>query len=50
MLRIGSMNLMLHGLENPNIASRDALSDKFTVREAYTLVLAAPVTGADRVC
>ena len=26
MLRIGAMNLMLHGVENPNIEQRDSLS------------------------
>ncbi len=27
MLRIGSMNMMLHGVENPRIENRDSLSE-----------------------
>ena len=43
MLRIGSMNMLLHGVENPNIRYRDSLSkDGGTEEEAYTLVLANP--------
>jgi type I restriction enzyme M protein len=43
MLRIGSMNLMLHGIEEPKIEARDSLSeDHAGVTEAFTLVLANP--------
>lgn len=43
MLRIGSMNLMLHGIEEPKIEARDSLSeDHAGVMEAFTLVLANP--------
>ena len=43
MLRIGSMNILLHGVENPDIRCRDSLSqDHAGDEEAYTLVLANP--------
>jgi type I restriction enzyme M protein len=43
MLRIGSMNMLLHGIENPNIENRDSLSQSHAgIEEAYTLVLANP--------
>ncbi len=43
MLRIGSMNLMLHGIEQPKIEARDSLcEDHARVTEAFTLVLANP--------
>lgn len=43
MLRIGSMNLMLHGIEDPKIEARDSLSeDHAGVTESFTLVLANP--------
>lgn len=42
MLRIGSMNMMMHGVENPNIMYRDSLSDKNKEFEEYTLILANP--------
>jgi type I restriction enzyme M protein len=43
MLRIGSMNMMLHGVENPNITYRDSLSQDFAVEdEKYSLILANP--------
>lgn len=42
MLRIGAMNMMLHGVENPNIAYRDSLSDQNPDRDKYTLILANP--------
>jgi len=43
MLRIGSMNMLLHGVENPDIRYRDSLaqSDEDDA-EKYTLVLANP--------
>ncbi|MEJ7760061.1 MAG: class I SAM-dependent DNA methyltransferase [Gemmatimonadaceae bacterium] len=43
MLRIGSMNMLLHGVENPGIRYRDSLAqDHAADEEAYTLVLANP--------
>ena len=43
MLRIGSMNMLLHGVERPNIAYRDSLAeDHASDAESYTLVLANP--------
>lgn len=42
MLRIGAMNMLLHGVENPNISYRDSLSEQNTDVEVYTLVLANP--------
>lgn len=42
MLRIGAMNMMLHGVDNPNIAYRDSLSEQNKDNEQYTLVLANP--------
>lgn len=43
MLRIGSMNLMLHGIEQPKIEARDSLSeDHAGVTEAFTLLMANP--------
>jgi type I restriction enzyme M protein len=43
MLRIGSMNMLLHGVENPDIRYRDSLSqDHAGEEEKYSLVLANP--------
>jgi type I restriction enzyme M protein len=43
MLRIGSMNMLLHGVEDPDIRYRDSLAqDHAADAEAYTLVLANP--------
>lgn len=43
MLRIGSMNMLLHGVENPDIRYRDSLAQENAAdEEAYTLVLANP--------
>ncbi|WP_338452552.1 class I SAM-dependent DNA methyltransferase [Niallia oryzisoli] len=42
MLRIGAMNMMLHGVDNPNIEYRDSLSEVNKDKETYTLVLANP--------
>jgi type I restriction enzyme M protein len=43
MLRIGSMNMLLHGVENPDIVYRDSLAqDHAGEEEKYTLVLANP--------
>src|SRR5450759_1109123 len=43
MLRIGSMNMLLHGVENPDIRYRDSLAqDHAGEEEKYTVVLANP--------
>ena len=42
MLRIGAMNMMLHGVENPNIQYQDSLSEGNKDEDKYTLVLANP--------
>lgn len=43
MLRIGSMNMLLHGVENPNITYRDSLSQDYAIEEEkYSLILANP--------
>ena len=42
MLRIGAMNMMTHGVDNPFIEYRDSLSDQNTDRDRYTLILANP--------
>lgn len=43
MLRIGSMNMLLHGIESPDIRYRDSLSDGASGdAELYSLILANP--------
>ncbi len=42
MLRIGAMNMMTHGIENPNIEYRDSLSDQNTDNNKYSMILANP--------
>ena len=42
MLRIGAMNMMTHGIDNPYIEYRDSLSDQNPDKEKYSLVLANP--------
>ncbi|NDE62465.1 MAG: SAM-dependent DNA methyltransferase, partial [Cyclobacteriaceae bacterium] len=43
MLRIGSMNMLLHGVENPDIRYRDSLSENSgDDSEKYSLILANP--------
>lgn len=47
MLRIGAMNLLLHGVNNPTIKRQDSLSDDNTIRNHYSLILAnPPFTGS----
>ena len=47
MLRIGAMNMMLHGVEAPNISWMDSLSEDNTHREEYSLIMAnPPFTGS----
>ena len=42
MLRIGAMNMMTHGINNPIIEYRDSLSDQNSDKDKYSLVLANP--------
>jgi type I restriction enzyme M protein len=48
MLRISAMNMILHGIENPNIYSQDTLSNSFMEKrpqlaaDKYTLIMANP--------
>jgi type I restriction-modification system DNA methylase subunit len=43
MLRIGSMNMLLHGVENPDVRYKDSLAEEHSGdEESYTLVLANP--------
>jgi len=42
MLRIGSMNLMLHGIESPYFFYRDTLSKSFDEQHGYDVILMNP--------
>ena len=42
MLRIGAMNMMLHGVDNPDISYQDSLSTDNPDTDRYTLCLANP--------
>ena len=42
MLRIGAMNMMTHGVDNPFIEYRDSLSDQNPDKAKYSLILANP--------
>ena len=42
MVRIGAMNLLLHGLDRPNIGYADTLSKRYTEKAQYTVALANP--------
>ena len=42
MLRIGAMNMMTHGVDNPNIEYRDSLSDQNTDTGKFSMILANP--------
>lgn len=47
MLRIGAMNMMLHGVEAPNITWMDSLSEDNKHRDEYSLIMAnPPFTGS----
>ncbi len=47
MLRIGAMNMMLHGVEDPAIKYQDSLSGENTERGEYSLIMAnPPFTGS----
>ena len=42
MLRIGAMNMMTHGVDNPVIEYRDSLSDQNPDADSFSLILANP--------
>ncbi|CAB1247612.1 Type I restriction-modification system methyltransferase subunit [Ruminococcaceae bacterium BL-4] len=42
MLRIGAMNMMTHGVQNPSIVYKDSLSDQNTDAGKYTKILTNP--------
>jgi len=42
MLRIGAMNMMTHGIDNPNIQYKDSLSDQNTDTGKYSTILTNP--------
>lgn len=43
MLRIGAMNMQLHGITNPTLIAKDALSESNSdIKEKYSLILANP--------
>jgi len=47
MVRLGLMNLMMHGIDNPNIDDIDTLSKSFIEDKLYDIVLAnPPFTGS----
>lgn len=42
MLRIGVMNMVLHGIQNPNISYSDSISKRFDQTKQYDIILANP--------
>ena len=55
MLRIGAMNLMLHGVDAPDVKWQDSLSPENTDSDCYDLILANPpfagsIDGGDGAC
>jgi len=42
MVRIGLMNLILHGIDHPNLGYKDTLSKKYDEKDRYDVVLANP--------
>ncbi len=47
MVRLGLMNLMMHGIDEPHIDYKDTLSKSFTEESAYDIVMAnPPFTGS----
>ena len=42
MLRLSAMNMMLHGIDNPNINYKDSVSEDNTDEEKYSIILANP--------
>lgn len=47
MARIASMNMLLHGLDKPNIVRKDTLSKSYEIKSDYDIILAnPPFTGS----
>ena len=47
MVRLGLMNLMMHGIDEPNINYKDTLSKSFTEESKYDIIMAnPPFTGS----
>lgn len=42
MVRLGLMNLMMHGIDNPNIDYKDTLSKSYNEERVYDIVMANP--------
>ena len=42
MLRIGSMNLMLNGVDDPDVRAQDSLSNQNSLEGCYSLIMANP--------
>jgi type I restriction enzyme M protein len=42
MVRLGLMNLMMHGIDNPNINNKDTLDKNFNDPNPYSLIMANP--------
>lgn len=42
MVRVGMMNLLLHGIDHPNLAYRDTLSKRYEEHDRYDVVFANP--------
>ena len=42
MVRLGLMNLMMHGIDNPNINNKDTLSKNFSDPNPYSIIMANP--------
>lgn len=42
MLRLSAMNMMLHGIDNPNIDYKDSISEDNADEEKYSIILANP--------
>jgi len=42
MVRIGLMNLLMHGISNPNISQKDTLSKKYDEDNFYDMIMANP--------
>lgn len=42
MVRLGLMNLMMHGIDNPNITNSDTLSKNFADSKPYSVIMANP--------
>lgn len=42
MVRLSLMNLMMHGIDNPNVVQSNTLSKRFEQRRSYDIILANP--------